>query len=141
MVHCGSACLQPERFAAVASLSGALDVSQRCADARWEASRRTGSELQSVFGEDLAVEGTNADLFHLAAELRQSGAQVPKIFMSCGTEDALLGDPAAFREPPAKPGNRPPRRGAPRRPRLDLLGRRNPAGVRVVTMRGAAHLI
>ncbi|HEX8313254.1 MAG TPA: alpha/beta hydrolase family protein [Chthoniobacteraceae bacterium] len=88
--------MQPERFGAVASLSGALDVGKRCADARREGSRRTGSELQSVFGQELAAEGTSADLFHLAEQLGKSAAPLPAIFMSCGTEDSLLGDQQRF---------------------------------------------
>ncbi len=89
---------KPERFAAVASLSGALDVARRCREAGRETSRLTRAEMTGIFGPELAVERTDADLFHLAETLAKSGAARPAIHLACGMEDALLGESHAFQQ-------------------------------------------
>jgi S-formylglutathione hydrolase FrmB len=88
--------VQPERFGAVASLSGALDIARRCTEAQRQNSRIGRTELHSIFGEELKTEGTTADLFHMAEQVSRSGTPLPKIFMSCGTEDTLLADQRRF---------------------------------------------
>ncbi|RYD73325.1 MAG: esterase family protein, partial [Verrucomicrobiaceae bacterium] len=54
--------LHPERYAAAASLSGALDMTRRAREAGREGSSLTKAELEAMFGPQLLVEGTNADL-------------------------------------------------------------------------------
>jgi putative tributyrin esterase len=67
----------PERYAAAASMSGALDIVRAMADpARAELSRR-------IFGD---VVGPDEDLFALLAK----APSVPPLHLSCGTEDRLL---------------------------------------------------
>lgn len=89
---------KPEHFAAVASLSGALDVARRCREAGREGSRLSGAEMTGIFGPELAAAGTDADLFALAERLARSGAPRPAIYLTCGTEDALLPESRAFRQ-------------------------------------------
>lgn len=87
----------PDRYAAAASLSGALDIPRRLREAGKEGSRISRAEWISVFGPDLQAEGTNADLNHLAASAVHSSTR-PQIFLSCGTDDELLGESRAFRD-------------------------------------------
>jgi S-formylglutathione hydrolase FrmB len=80
---------QPERFAAAASLSGALDLATR---------QRTPSRPQDprifnrVFG-DQSVAGTDDDVFALLA--RADPAALPALYVGCGSEDPLYGDSVA----------------------------------------------
>jgi len=76
----------PDRFAAAASLSGALDA--KGIYERWDDLR----ECNIIFGGLDKIEGTNSDLFHLASKLAKAKAKTPKLFMSCGTDDFLYGD-------------------------------------------------
>jgi S-formylglutathione hydrolase FrmB len=74
---------QPDRFAAAASLSGALDlVSLR----RTRGRRAVDPDLfDRVFGDHL--EGTDSDLFWLLD--RADPATLPRLYLGCGTEDEL----------------------------------------------------
>lgn len=73
----------PERYAAAASMSGALDVARAMADpARAELRRR-------VFGTRVAAD---EDLFALLEDARS----VPPLHLSCGTEDPLLDSTTGF---------------------------------------------
>lgn len=76
----------PDRYAAAASLSGALDL----------ALMAEGSDLDDVFGKvfDHHI-GPGDDLFALLAALPDA-AGVPPLYVSCGTEDWLLGHSQRF---------------------------------------------
>jgi S-formylglutathione hydrolase FrmB len=83
---------RPERFAAAASLSGAVHV----------AGLRSGRDrpedphlLERAFGPD-GPAGTDDDLLALLA--RADPAELPALYLSCGTEDALVGDNRMFVE-------------------------------------------
>jgi S-formylglutathione hydrolase FrmB len=76
---------QPNRFAAAASLSGALDIATRMT--RQPAARQT--EFARIFGSSNRLADSNNDLFHVAAKLADSGRPRPKLFQCCGTEDFL----------------------------------------------------
>jgi putative tributyrin esterase len=83
----------PDRFAAAASLSGALDVSAVVAneDPGWQ------EEMRNVFGDPGAVSGSLEDLFALAETVSKSEIQ-PRLFQCCGTEDFLHDDNIRFRD-------------------------------------------
>lgn len=85
---------QPDRYAAVASLSGALDV-VHLAQAEEEAG---GSELKHIFGGVSRLTNSPNDLFHLAERLAQRGEDRPSLYQWCGTEDFLYEDNVRFRE-------------------------------------------
>jgi S-formylglutathione hydrolase FrmB len=73
---------EPQRFAAAASLSGALDVAgMEQHDDR--------AHIVDLLGRVFAgpVAGTDDDLMHLVAT---SGPDLPRLMLRCGTEDALL---------------------------------------------------
>lgn len=80
-----SALRSPGRFAAAASLSGALDVGRRQTD-----------DPYGVFSHvaDAPLAGTDADLFTLLD--RADPATTPPLYVRCGTEDPLVEDNRAF---------------------------------------------
>jgi S-formylglutathione hydrolase FrmB len=86
----------PERYAAAACLSGALDLNRRLREAGKEGSRISLAEWVSLFGPDLKADA-DADLNQLAAIAAKSTSR-PELFLSCGTEDELLGESRAFRD-------------------------------------------
>ncbi|UHA72383.1 alpha/beta hydrolase [Paenibacillus sp. 481] len=81
----------PERFAACASLSGALDVAHPFHKELW------GAEYVHIFGEQ-PVAGSGNDLLHLLRQCDATEGQKPLLYQCCGTEDFLLRDNHAFRD-------------------------------------------
>ena len=75
----------PERFAAVASLSGAVHMALRFRQPPQE----DASFWSDIFGPLDAFEGSFNDLYAAAGELKASEKPLPKIYMWCGTEDFL----------------------------------------------------
>lgn len=83
----------PDKFAAAASLSGALDMAERVTHESIE----DKSELYNIFGDLDKIAGSENDLFYLAEKLKNSDAPKPKLFQCCGTEDFLYEDNQNFR--------------------------------------------
>ena len=77
----------PERFAAAASLSGALDVVRR---------DEVLPEWQATFGSAERARRNGDDLFALAESL--DPADCPALYQWCGTEDFLHEENVAFRD-------------------------------------------
>lgn len=73
---------QPERFAAAASLSGALDVASLQTD------RDLADPVHRAFG--APVDGTPNDLFWLLKHHAAVGSDIPSLYLACGTEDVLV---------------------------------------------------
>ena len=90
--------VRPERYAAIASLSGALDMVRRAKEAGREGSALSRAELEAMFGPKLKVEGTDADLFYLIQRLAVGSGLKPKLYVSCGTEDIILHDTRKFKQ-------------------------------------------
>jgi S-formylglutathione hydrolase FrmB len=84
---------QPERFAAVASLSGALDLARRLREAGKAGSRVSRAEWVAIFGPELQAPA-EADLWGLA----QKPGPKPALYLACGTEDELLDDTRSFHQ-------------------------------------------
>jgi S-formylglutathione hydrolase FrmB len=84
----------PGRFAAAASLSGALDVARLVS----EEEAAGGSELQQIFGPSKPLAHSANDLFHLAAQLVRRPGPRPALYQWCGTEDFLHADNVRFRD-------------------------------------------
>lgn len=83
---------QPERFAAAASMSGALDLGGlRTRRIRAEDPRM----MERIFG-GRPVEGTSDDLLHLVDTA--DATTLPALHVSCGTEDELIDDNRLFVE-------------------------------------------
>lgn len=90
-----AALLCPETFGGCASLSGALDVSDARRLKIWE-------EWKGIFGSDLQdpseLIGTQHDVFALAEQYDREAQPLPKMYMWCGTEDALIKINRQFRD-------------------------------------------
>jgi S-formylglutathione hydrolase FrmB len=84
----------PGRFAAAASLSGALDVARLVE----EEQAAGNSELQDIFGPAGGLAHSANDLFHLAAHLVRRPGPRPALYQWCGTEDFLHADNVRFRD-------------------------------------------
>ncbi len=78
---------QPERFAAAASLSGALDVAKR--------QHRGHPDFDRIAG-DRELAGSDDDLFALLDKTDAPAA--PRLWVSCGADDVLLPDSQRFVE-------------------------------------------
>lgn len=85
---------KPESFAAVASLSGALDMASFIArqEEPW-----FKKELALIFGER-EIAGTENDLLWLLKETDTINGPKPLFYQCCGTEDFLYEDNVSFRE-------------------------------------------
>lgn len=85
----------PDRFGAVASLSGALDI-ERVIEKPTDPDRT--AKNQAIFGRNANPDLEQVDLLKLADKLMQQGTQVPRLFQWCGTEDFLYDDNQRFRQ-------------------------------------------
>ncbi|MFC3747584.1 alpha/beta hydrolase [Paenibacillus sp. GCM10012306] len=85
---------KPESFAAVASLSGSLDMVQYLKNTDDPAANK---EYQMIFGEN-SIEGTPDDLLWLLKELDQSQGPKPAFYQCCGTADFLYENNLSFRD-------------------------------------------
>lgn len=83
----------PDRYAAAASLSGALDMAQaaKLGDPTWQA------EIRLIFGPPNRVAGSENDLFYLAKQVAAAKGPKPRLYQWCGTEDFLCADNTRFR--------------------------------------------
>jgi S-formylglutathione hydrolase FrmB len=88
----------PERFAAVASLSGALDLGQRERDLGKAELPIDRTEWAGIFGNNFRANDSEADLFKLAQRVAESPGVKPQLYLGCGTEDYLLGDNRSFHQ-------------------------------------------
>lgn len=79
---------KPDRYAAAASLSGALDIANP--------SRLAQLKSEGVLRDDPT--GTKNDVYYLEQQLASSNSQKPAIYMWCGTEDGLLADSRRMRD-------------------------------------------
>lgn len=84
----------PTKFAAAASLSGALDLALRHKD--YDDDRKR--EWTTIFGDLETIGGSPNDLFHLARRLAKSRSPKPLLYQWCGTEDYLYSYNLRFRD-------------------------------------------
>jgi putative tributyrin esterase len=76
----------PDRYAAAASLSGALDVSQllKGSGKSWK------REMRNIFGDPKKVIGSGNDLFALSTKIAASKWRKIPLYVCCGTDDFLI---------------------------------------------------
>ena len=87
----------PDRFAAAASLSGALDI-RAVVNPRSDRNNKVWlAEMQTVFGDLSKVPGSKHDLITLAKTVAK-GHVKPRLYHCCGTEDILHADNIRFRD-------------------------------------------
>jgi len=92
----------PDRYAAAASLSGAVDIREVV----WEnkadpANKAWLEEMRTVFGDLSKVPGSKNDLFTLARKVAR-GTVKPRLYQCCGTEDDLYPQNVRFRDAMSK---------------------------------------
>lgn len=85
----------PERFAAAASLSGALDMASR--DDK-DLAKDLKRDMDLVYGGAQRVRNSKNDLFALARRLARGTKPCPRLYQWCGTEDFLYHQNCAFRD-------------------------------------------
>ncbi len=87
----------PDRYAAAASLSGALDIVRVASGQDEDDDDDWRDEMQGVFGDPDELAGSDNDLFHLARQVARSRVR-PRLYQCCGTEDFLYQDNVRFKE-------------------------------------------
>lgn len=83
----------PDRFGYAGVLSAGVNMPQRYAEGE-----NFNNRLQLVFGEPETVKGGSYDLFRAAKDLKESGQQLPRIYMACGTKDWEYEPNSMFRD-------------------------------------------
>jgi len=86
---------RPDKYAAAASLSGALGIGRLEEPEKVDQEFR--AELELVFGDLQSLPGSDNDLSHLARKTAQSDAAKPRLYQWCGTEDFLYEDNVRFK--------------------------------------------
>lgn len=76
----------PEAFSACAGLSGAYDIEHRFVRCPNDQS------MKLIFGTPEDVQGSANDVYHLARALAESGKELPRVYLWCGTDDGLYGE-------------------------------------------------
>ena len=89
---CKLALRLPRRFAAAASLSGALDLAVRVREPGDGASR----DFELIFGTEPDISGSDDDLLACAGRLAAATGPKPRLYQWCGTEDFLYADNRRF---------------------------------------------
>jgi S-formylglutathione hydrolase FrmB len=88
----------PERFAATASLSGAVDIGEVVSVKKEDPENKAWiEEMQTVFGDLSKVPGSKHDLFALAKKAARAPVK-PRLYQCCGTEDDLYPQNLRFRD-------------------------------------------
>lgn len=85
----------PDRYAAAASLSGALDI-RAVTSLRSDRNNKIWlAEMRNVFGDLSKVPGSKHDLLTLAKKVAKAPVK-PRLYQCCGTEDFLYADNIRF---------------------------------------------
>jgi S-formylglutathione hydrolase FrmB len=88
----------PDRYAAAASLSGAVDINEVVKPVKNDPENKAWqAEMRTVFGDLSKVPGSKNDLFALAKKVAR-GPVKPRLYQCCGTEDFLYKDNIRFRD-------------------------------------------
>jgi len=88
----------PERYAAAASLSGAVDIREVVKRHKGDPANEAWlAEMRNVFGDLSKVPNSKHDLFTLAKIVSKSTIK-PRLYQCCGTEDFLYADNVRFRD-------------------------------------------
>ncbi len=83
----------PDEFCAAASMSGAVDRTQRM-----EPTGKLAGEFADVFGDPTDYPGSGNDLLHLARRLAEGSKPAPALYQCCGTADFVYPENVTFRD-------------------------------------------
>ncbi|MFW2490240.1 alpha/beta hydrolase [Clostridium chromiireducens] len=84
----------PERFSAVVSLSGVLDIESQVSSLN----NKSVADYFAIFGDPNKVKESNNDLLYLLKKIKDSDNLIPRIYQACGTEDFLYEENIKFRD-------------------------------------------
>ncbi len=87
----------PDRYAAAASMSGALDIVRVAGGEDEDDDDDWRDEMRGIFGDPDEVAGSDNDLFCLVRRVARSRVR-PRLYQCCGTEDSLYPDNVRFKE-------------------------------------------
>jgi len=87
----------PDRYAAAASLSGAVSIREVVKAHGQPQDTARLAEMLNIFGDLSKVAGSKHDLFTLAKKVAK-GPVKPRLYQCCGTEDFLITDNRLFRD-------------------------------------------
>jgi len=88
---------RPDRYAAAASLSGAVDIADVIKRNNQTDNPAWLEQMQNIFGDLSKVTGSPHDLFYLAKKVSHSGNK-PRLFQYCGSDDFLYQDNLRLRD-------------------------------------------
>ncbi len=88
----------PERFAAAASLSGALDIRYIVSEEGEHRDEAWLASMRNIFGPTLKDVADSENDLRTLARRAGAAAQKPRLFQCCGTEDFLYQNNLAFRD-------------------------------------------
>jgi putative tributyrin esterase len=83
----------PDKYAAAASLSGAVDMASRVKSNEIQDT----TELENICGDLNSIKNSENDLFYLAKNVSALNGPKPKLYQCCGTEDFLYEDNINFK--------------------------------------------
>ena len=93
---------RPGQYGAAASLSGALDINtllnRRAKGPAAKTDKHWNNLMKTIFGNPRAVKGSEHDLLHLLEKNVAHKVALPKLYITCGTEDFLYADNLVFRD-------------------------------------------
>lgn len=96
-----AALTNPGQYAAAASLSGALDIDalirRRPKGPAENRAPHQPNLMNLIFGNLKAVKGSQHDLLYLLEKAAEEEVDLPKLYVTCGTEDFLYPDNLTFR--------------------------------------------
>lgn len=87
----------PERFAAAASLSGAVEIAKVPEHDHDVEQDPWIAEMKDIFGDLKQLPGSSNDLRYLAQQVTKA-VHKPRLYQACGTEDFLYQDNLTFRD-------------------------------------------
>jgi putative tributyrin esterase len=87
----------PEKYAAAASLSGAVDICEVVKEHDDPENKAWLENMRNIFGNLEEIPGSRHDLFALAQKVSHSATK-PRLFQYCGTDDFLYADNIRFRD-------------------------------------------
>lgn len=86
----------PYKYAAAASLSGPLDISEWVLNGITADERR--EEWKNIFGDLSKIKGSSNDTIYLLEKLVEERKDLPKLYQCCGTEDFLYKNNTSYRD-------------------------------------------
>ncbi|MFW6008731.1 MAG: alpha/beta hydrolase, partial [archaeon] len=87
---------RPEKFAAAASFSGALNLARRVYDFKDKQDRI--DEFELIYGDIDSIKNSKNDIFYLLKNLKNYNGEIPKLYAYIGKDDFLYEDNITFKK-------------------------------------------